>query len=364
MRSSLFFTLFPPPKFLEMPAVGLDISDRSIKFTRLKYKKGNLDLDGFANQEIPVGIIEEGEIKDRQKLLDILIEFKKKYHFKYAFVSLPEQQAYIVSLQIPFMLKGQLREAIELQLEEYVPLSASEAVFDYEILQEPESESGHYHISVSILPKKMVEQYSAVLDEARIYSLAFETEAQAMVRCLVRHEQKGNFLIVDIGGTRTGFAVVTDGVVSFTSTQSNIGGQNITQSIKKNLGVSFEEAEKIKVEKGLIRSKDNEKLFFSLIPVVSALKDEILRFRDYWQTHGDDHHATRFEKIVLCGGQATLPGLVEYLASGLETKVEIGNPWVNILSFDEIIPAIDRNNALRYVTSLGLSLREHLSNNQ
>jgi hypothetical protein len=48
------------------------------------------------------------------------------------------------------------------------------------------------------------------------------------------------------------------------------------------------------------------------------------------------------------------------LASSLNTKVEIGNPWVNILK-EEIkeVPDISFENSLGYTTALGLALKEY-----
>jgi Tfp pilus assembly PilM family ATPase len=66
------------------------------------------------------------------------------------------------------------------------------------------------------------------------------------------------------------------------------------------------------------------------------------------------------EKIILSGQGSNLPGLVGFLASSLNTKVEIGNPWVNILK-EEIkeVPDISFENSLGYTTALGLALKEY-----
>ena len=49
-----FFTeLFPVPKFLAMPAVGIDISDDSIRFVELYDTKKGKILSKFANIRSP-----------------------------------------------------------------------------------------------------------------------------------------------------------------------------------------------------------------------------------------------------------------------------------------------------------------------
>ena len=63
------------------------------------------------------------------------------------------------------------------------------------------------------------------------------------------------------------------------------------------------------------------------------------------------------DRIIVCGGEANVPGLANYLAATLKTDIEIANPWININPLTHYIPEIPRNHALRYVTALGLAMR-------
>lgn len=357
MTSGLFFKLFPPPQYLSQPFVGLDISDQSIKFAELGGVNDDKKLIRYGSMPIPTGLIESGRILDHDKFKSILKKFREENHLKNVVVSLPEEQAFVVNLEIPNIKKSELRGSIELQLEEYVPLKISEIVFDYEILSLPDKANDNYHISVYILPLSMVLNYFEVLQEAEYRPLGFEIEGQSLARAVISRQQEGVILIVDIGKTRTSFIIVVNGVVAFTSTVSNIGGEDITKSIAKNLSLERAEAEKLKIEKGLLRSTKDKELFYSLIPVVSALADEIRRVSNYWKTHTDTHQKSQFDKIILTGGQATLFGLDNYLTITLGLPTEISNPWVNIFSLEHKIPTLDFNNAQRYVTALGLALR-------
>jgi len=72
MKQDLLLKFFPVPKYLTQPAVGMDISDRSIKFMELKYKDGEFSLGRFGEREIPAGVIEGGELKEINQLVAIL----------------------------------------------------------------------------------------------------------------------------------------------------------------------------------------------------------------------------------------------------------------------------------------------------
>ena len=92
------FTVFPPPTYISLPSVGVDISDTSMKYVSFRpslrpEKVRTLDLWGDIN--IPENVLQRGEIKDVKILTDVLKEFKAKTNAEFIRVSLPEERAYI-----------------------------------------------------------------------------------------------------------------------------------------------------------------------------------------------------------------------------------------------------------------------------
>ena len=66
--------------------------------------------------------------------------------------------------------------------------------------------------------------------------------------------------------------------------------------------------------------------------------------------------AFAIEKIILCGGDANLLGLTDYLSASLKIPVERADIWTNIDYRDGFIPEIEFNDSLRYATAVGLAL--------
>ncbi len=351
-----FFKAFPPPAYLSMPAVGLDISDLSIKFAELKYHKGALRLERYGYQAIPAGAIENGEVKKSRPVIEALKKLREKHGLYRVVISLPEEQAYVVRMSLPLVSNKELRQSIELQLEEYVPLSGNNIVFDYQVIRRVPGDKGRVDVSVSVLPAELVKNYYYVLEKAGWQPLAFEIEAHSLARSLLGPDTEGVSLIVGIGKTRTSFAVVEGTKVSFTSTVDSVGGMYVTENIAQKLNISFEEAEKLKIAKGLLRSSDNADVFEVIIASASVLRDEIGNILKYWRSHQPlDSQAV--SQIILCNGESTLLGLDNYLASNISLPVKIGDPWRNTLSVDETVPALSFYDSLRYSTALGLALR-------
>ena len=360
MKKSFFLDYFPPPDYLAMPAVAFDISDRSLKYAQLRRKKGLLRLAKFGREAIPEGLIESGEIKKEGELVDFLRSLREKMRIEYVTISLPEEKGFLSKVRLPQMDESEIRGALEVQLQENIPLSADDAIFDFEIEDwgsEKKDSPNFMEINLSAFPKRLVEVYRDVLRSAGFKPLAFEMEAQSSSRAIIPYGAKESFLIVDLGKTRTTFIIVENEKVQFTSTVK-VGGDQFDMAVAKSLNLKKEEAEKIKAERGLVKNKTNDEVFTSLIPLVSAIKDEISKHVKYWDFRKRGRNSqNKIEKIMLCGGNSTIPGFKEYLSYESRLPVELANPWVNIVSFDEYIPEIDLKDSLVYATALGLALR-------
>lgn len=337
-----------------MPAVGLDVSDQSIRFVELLPHKGRYMLGRYGEKKIPLGIMESGKIKDIGGLKKILMSLHDEYKLGLVNVSIPEEQAYLVRMTLPRVEKSELRGSIELQLEEYIPLKPEEAVFDYEIISDNNRE---YDIEVSALPRAVAESYFGLFENTGLTPLVFEIEAQAIARAVLPRGDTATHMIIDFGETRTGLAVVSDGVVMFASTL-DIGGHILNTAIEKAFHVSGEEAELMKREYGLVKNYADKEFFFTIAQPISILKDEINKHFIYWHTHPDpgEKERKKINDIILCGGDSNLLGLSDYLSANLKVPVEIANVWVNVNSTNSYIPEITLKDSLRYATAIGLTL--------
>ncbi|MBU2219260.1 type IV pilus assembly protein PilM [Patescibacteria group bacterium] len=360
MKKGLILEWFPTPNYLRMPAVGIDISDKSLKYIELSKKKGNFLISRYGTRIVPEGIIEEGQIKQKRKLVEFLKSINEELKVKFVNVSLPEEKAFLSRIELPLMKEEEIKNALEFQMEEHIPLSSSDAIFDFEIAKKEEvgKRDDCFQVNLVAYPKLLIENYRDSFVEAGFTPLVFEMETQAFARTMVAPEDKESYFLVDFGKTRISFAIVSDGKIQFTST-IKISGDDLNNALMKDLDIDFFRAEEIKKERGLIKSKNNEKIFNALLSVASVIKDEINKHIIYWNSHlsDDDREQKKIKKILLCGGDSNLTGFPEYLSYELKLPTELCNPWVNIISFEEYVPAIELGESLIYTVALGLALR-------
>lgn len=354
----LFSHYFPAPAFLTMDSFAIDISDQSIKYGQLIKNSQGISLGRYGKEKIPEGVIVSGKIEKEDELVIILKKIKEKNKLHFIRVSLPEEQMYLFTLSVPKTDNQDLRDVILLQIEEYIPLKALDVVFDYDVIRD---DGQNILIEVVSISSVIIESYISVFNKAGLVPITFEIEAQAIARAVVPTGETSPVMIVDFGDTRTGVSIYQNGRTFLTTTLS-IGGVDLTNMIAKTYSIPFEEAEKKKQEYGLSTTSKAEDIFSVILNGISVLRDELNKQFIYWDSHGGVIRNEQIKRIILCGGDANLTGLAQYLELSLKIKVENANVWVNILNTKNLVPEMTFEESLGYATVLGLSIGNFLEN--
>ena len=149
-------------------------------------------------------------------------------------------------------------------------------------------------------------------DELDLDLIAVAAEPFAVSRSVLGTDASSNFtaILADVGGGTTDIAVVNDGGVEGTK-MFGIGGRSFTRTIASSMELSYDDAEKLKV------NVDDEKIKPTVVKEVTEAIDKTL---EVWlggvelalsEFDSVDHLPNR---ILLCGGGASLQRLVEALS--------------------------------------------------
>ncbi len=353
---------FSTPNFLAMPAVGLDISADALRFIEfVPDGKGMLRVLRYGKKNFLIDTVSEGNARGKKNLQEAIAAFANEHKLTFANIALPEEQAYLANIHIPRVALSEVRNEIELHLEEHVPISGSDAIFDFVVVGESLGKPKEaMDVVVSVLPRIVVEEYLEIFSDTGIIPKAFEFESQAMARAIIPRGDNGTFLVIDIGKMVTDIFVAANSVVQF-SASLDIGGHYITQAIEKKMKVTYEEAEALKIKHGLLGGEKSGGVSDAMMPIVTDLRNRLIRHYSYWQTHHADKVGGNIECIYITGGGANLKGVTEYLGMGLDVNVIDANPWVNVCSFENYIPPLTLHESHGFSAAIGLALRNTFS---
>lgn len=317
MKQSSFFKLFPPPKFLEMPYTGIDISDSSVHCLMYGHSHAGLKIDRFGSKQLPKGLVESGIVRDEKALAVIIKSLASELRITYVKASLPEERMYLFKTEVPDGTAAEIHENIGLRLDENVPLSPADAVFYFDLIKDS-MHGGKHSASVSVAPRKLVESYLSVLESAGLLPVSFEVLPKSLARAIVPSADNDTKLIVHLMGEKVGFYIVDEGVVLFTST--------VPQNAPSSASEDFD---------------------------VGPLLVEMQKVYGYWGEHGQ---GSGVSEIIFCGQGAATAATALARSSHTLPKMAVADVWANAFSYDSYVPPIERDEALEYAVAAGLAL--------
>lgn len=212
-------------------------------------------------------------------------------------------------------------------------------------------------IYTAFAPLVHISAIERVCDELQLDLVTVAVEPFAVCRACLGDDLDSSFsgIVMDVGGGTTDIAIVEDGGVEGTKMFS-IGGRSFTNQIANKLGLSFEDAEKLK----LLADSPNMK------PEIRHKFDQaIARNLEVWQSGVElaleefDQVETMPGQVLLCGGGASLAEIPEILATGDWYKglPFSRRPIVSLIDPNDvpgIINDTDRELDHTFVTAMGL----------
>jgi len=351
---------------------GLDINGLSLKIVQLEKKRRGFVLSSFNEAKIDPSIINEGVIVDEVALAKIIkLSYStvkgKKIKTKYVVASLPEEKSFSQVIQMPKMSDEELRLAVPLEAENYIPMPIDDVYLDFQVIPQVKDYLNYLEVLIVAIPRKIVDSYVSCFKKAGLTPIIFETESEAIARALVGKENKSSLLIlIDFGENNTNFIVFSGGSIRFTCSIP-ISSRLLTEAVSESLIIDFHEAERIKISHGLVGANTNTKTLRAVQVMTPLLKDlagQIKKYLNFYRDHSSYEYLLengKTEKVLLCGGGAELKGLADFMSKNLGTAVELGNPLVNFLAKKP--KSIIKNDIMSFTTAIGLALRE-INNNR
>jgi len=343
MKHKRFFDFFPPPTFLTMPAVGLSIESDLIRLVSFERKHHNvLRIKNVEEYKLEQGVIVGGEIKKPEKIVAVLKNIQAEHGVRFVRLAIPEEKAYVYETVVPVPEGGDLNDAVEFSLDQNIPLSPAETVFDFSVVEGPFANAGaqSVRVVVSAYPRTLVETWIELLTQAGITPLLLTPESQAIANSLISHGDNKTSLLVHFLKDKTILAVVSDGSVRFSTTVSH----------------DPEQFEKV------LASHEGEKISESI--ELLAVRDEAKKVYSYWMSkeHGRAQKEPRsIKSVIVTGHVADMTDVAEYIGKHIGAPAYLGNVWQNVFSLNEVVPEIVFEDSLPLAVAVGVALPRHSS---
>ncbi|MBI1824324.1 MAG: type IV pilus assembly protein PilM [Nitrospirae bacterium] len=311
--------------------VGLDIGSGGIKLLQLKEKRKSFSLEKLGFATLDPELIVDGTVMDAGRVVETLKALidDQKLKVKEVAIAVSGHSVIVKKITVPAMTEDELEESIKWEAEQYIPFDINDVNIDSFILGPAEAVDGKEQISVLLVAvkKDKLAEYTNLVQQAGLTPVVVDVDAFTIENIFEFNYGLDNGItaLVNIGAGVMNINILKNGAFTFTRDIS-IGGNKYTETLQRELNLSFEEAEKLK--KGEVVEGANPEALANVIDNINGeVATEIQRTFDYFKNTSNQE---QIDRIFLSGGGSKLKGLVAYLNEKLSLPVEIVNPFKNI----------------------------------
>src|SRR5581483_3696604 len=317
------------------PLFGLDIGRSSMKIMQLHIGSGKNKrprVVGYGNsQHYDVNSIANGVIVNQKALSEAMHDlFDKRLagaiSTRKVACTIPLSQCFSRPIRLPLMTEQELDQAVQLEAEQYIPVSSENLYLDYDIVRK---DSKNIEILLVATPRNIVESYMQFLQSMGLEPVTLEPTMNATARIfgLADRAHDAPTILIDFGATTIDIGAFDKTL--FVNNTMQGGSDTMIDLIAKKLGISHEEAYIIKNKDGIKFGEHLRDISTAIQPILDSLVREVQKIIRYY----NDRMASiglEMSQAITTGGGANMPGLNEFLSKQLEMPVRPLDPWSKI----------------------------------
>jgi len=312
--------------------IGLDIGSAMVKAVELEPHGGSYRLRAFGFAPLPPEAIVQGSFMNAPAISAAISEACSMGSFKSKDVvtSVSGHSVIVKRIALPAQSKEELEETIRWEAEQYIPFDIADVNLDYQILEGSSlSGEGNMDVLLAAAKKDKINDYAGVINQAGLQPIAVDIAAFALQNAFEANyefEPHQVIALCDIGAAVSSITVLHGGTSVYWR-DINVGGNQYTDAIQKELNLSADQAERMK------RGEEIDGIPYErVLPILASVTEdvgiEIQKTLDFFKNiSGADEG---LDRLYLTGGSAQVVHLKEALGERLHTQVEILNPFRKI----------------------------------
>ncbi len=342
------------------PLIGLDLSSSSVKLVELSgTPQAGFRLERYAIEPLPKGAIADGNVENIEAVSEAVKRAWKKSGTKVKNVAMALPSAAVITKKI-MLPAGLSEEALEIQVEseanQYIPFALDEVSLDFSVIGPAANSVEDVEVLLAASRKEKVEDRVAVAQAAGLKPMVMDIESYAArataerIIKLMPNEGEGQIIaLFSVGAFTTTISATLNGQAIYEREQA-FGGSQLTQDIARAYGLSAEEAEAKKRSSDLPENYERD----LLQPFADNIALEVTRALQFFFTSTP---YSRVDQILLAGGCAVIPGLVDVVGTRTQAATSILNPFKGMDMSSSIREKQARLDAPSLLIATGLAMR-------
>ncbi|MCP4548988.1 MAG: type IV pilus assembly protein PilM [bacterium] len=337
--------------------VALDIGSRLIKVVELGHGTSGPALLRYSVSHVSPDAVVEGEIMDRDLLVEAIEEaFEKIGIEKNNVISAISSRSVIVKrLLMDQMPEDEIRAVIEMEASSHIPFELEDVSLDFQVLDEMAADD-KMEVLLVAAKREVIYEHTTLLRDLGLKTSVIDVDSFAIQNL---YESLGTdqplSTLVNVGAEVTNVNIVRDGMPLFTRDFS-IGCGLYLEALQRDLQISYEGALELISTNDLEQTQDNEAGKECIGKLAEEIAVGLERSLAYLRSSGE---VEDLSSVFLSGGGANLPNLKTNLEERLRIPVQIVDPISVLEVEDELMDELQNDGVASLLTvAVGLGMRE------
>lgn len=352
--------------------IGVDIGASAIKIVQLKREGGKAIIETYGSistAPFAEGVVGQVIATSEESLVKALEDLFKEANIttRNSAVSIPASSSLVFLVELPGAIsEKEVPSVIYNEARRYIPVPITEVAIDWWLVPkrpfddltddsmkptEQEVKDEKTKVLVAAIHNEALDKYKGLVTDAKLDTDFFEIEIFSSVRSTLGQDLGTNMLL-DLGASKTKVSIVDRGVIQDFHIV-NRGSHDITQALVTALGVSFQDAEKMKKEYGL---EENPR-YPKAKAVIETSLDYILFEAANVVLNYEKKYNKSIGRVVMCGGGVLLKGITEKAKEKFSTEIVMGNPFEKIEA-PAFLEKVLAESGPEFAVAAGLALRK------
>lgn len=329
----------------------MDISKTSIRV--MSVDRAKMLVHGYGSVDLDPSKVSNDIEKSEDYLIEKMHELFKnniigKLDSDRAVLGVPAARTFARTFTLPADKESGLAEAVDLEVEQYIPMPLENLYVDSQIIKRDKKE---ITVLMCAIPRRFTDSLISVATESNIEVTMIEPSINAVSR-LLEYTKEGGLptVIIDIGPASTDIAIF-DSAVRVTGGLA-IGGNTLTLEIAKRMDIPLETAHQFKVLNGMAAGPRQAKISGAMRPSLVRIVNETRKVIRFYTDRFPNE--ARLEQVLIVGSGSNVPGLGEFFTNELVMPVRVASPW-QALNFGALTQP-SKQLRPRFMTAAGLAL--------
>jgi type IV pilus assembly protein PilM len=303
-------------------AVGLDIGSSAVKAAELRpARKGGYELISLGIEELSPDCVVDGVIISKNPVSDAISKIFTHQDIKNTRVStsISGHSVIVKKISLPVQSDEELAESIRWEAEQYIPFDIADVNLDYQVLGENVG-TGNLDILLVAVKKDKITDYTSVIKMAGKTPVLMDVDAFALQNAYeINYEpnRKDTVALLDVGATTMTINIVSGTDFLFTR-DVGVGGYQYTEFIQKEFNLNYSQAQALKHGE-VVENIDPKEAGHVIESVTEIICLEIQKTYDFFKSTTT---VDRIDRMIVSGGAAHTPGLIETLSRKFEIPTE------------------------------------------